>query len=671
MRRACERTTRAGVLCAAVLAGLGGGAGAARADDFAWTRSEALVERGYRVRVVLEPGQATLTVRRTVYNGGERPDQATFYLDLPPEAVAVGLRTLGSAEGRPQWFGGELLEAETAAARYQELTGIGGYYPKDPALLSWRSLGRLALQVFPCMAQQQKVVEYTLAMPTHYRDGAYHVELPPLGSGELRAELTVEAAPGAGRVEVGAERFQRLPGTPAVVTWPADGGALDLALVPAHPPRLGGALGSLAASEAHGLTRFRFEAAPRLSEAPRGAHVVVVLDASRSIPEHEAAAALAAARGWLLHMPDARVEVLRFDREVRPTYGGFVPVARALADLAQAPVARRNGSAVDLALAAAAGRLAAVTGPKRIVLFTDALTRAAVGPARLQATLGAGALLHVVDVHEAAEASLARYDEHEYGELAAATGGVAWVAGAAAGAPDAALAPFEELARPVRLHALAIATERDDPTLFSPSELAEGQGVEHLSTAAHPQAWVAARGLLWTEPVRVRLEADPKESRRSAALVFGASAHTDFTEDEMMVLARAGGAVSPVTSYLAIEPGVRPSTEGLDHGRLASRRARPPQVRMGGTLVSGREPAFDPETYLRYAVDSVWLGCGGFFGRTARVALETTLDEVVDVTEVSAIDATAEELRCLRAGVWELALPDRFRDEHATFDVST
>jgi len=32
----------------------------------------------------------------------------------------------------------------------------------------------------------------------------------------------------------------------------------------------------------------------------------------------------------------------------------------------------------------------------------------------------------------------------------------------------------------------------------------------------------------------------------------------------MMPLALYGGAVSPVTSYLAIEPGVHPSTEGLD-----------------------------------------------------------------------------------------------------------
>ena len=38
----------------------------------------------------------------------------------------------------------------------QELTGIGGYYPKDPALLSWRAQGQLALQVFPGSAAREE-----------------------------------------------------------------------------------------------------------------------------------------------------------------------------------------------------------------------------------------------------------------------------------------------------------------------------------------------------------------------------------------------------------------------------------------------------------------------------------------------------------------------------------
>ena len=86
-------------------------------------------------------------------------------------------------DGAPRWFVGELMEAEAAAAKYHELTGIGGYYPKDPALLSWRSQGHLALQVFPVPPGERKTVSYTLEMPTEYRDGRHELTIPALGRG--------------------------------------------------------------------------------------------------------------------------------------------------------------------------------------------------------------------------------------------------------------------------------------------------------------------------------------------------------------------------------------------------------------------------------------------------------------------------------------------------------
>src|SRR5689334_5317639 len=93
----------------------------ASGDSFHATRSEKLVEKSHRIDIQLGHGYADLRVRRTVHNGGPRHDQATFYIDMPRGAVAVGLRTLGVMDGKPHWFAGELLEAEAAAARYQEL----------------------------------------------------------------------------------------------------------------------------------------------------------------------------------------------------------------------------------------------------------------------------------------------------------------------------------------------------------------------------------------------------------------------------------------------------------------------------------------------------------------------------------------------------------------------
>ena len=147
-------------------------------DDVSGLRSDQVFERRHRAEVTIDRGHATVVIRRTVENLGQRHDQVTFDIRVPESAVAVALRTQGLSEGRPTWFRGDLLEAEQAARRYQELTGIGGYYPKDPALLSWRAQGHLALQVFPVPPREKKTVEYTLELPTEYTHGRDVLRLP-------------------------------------------------------------------------------------------------------------------------------------------------------------------------------------------------------------------------------------------------------------------------------------------------------------------------------------------------------------------------------------------------------------------------------------------------------------------------------------------------------------
>jgi hypothetical protein len=79
-------------------------AGAVWADSVSGTRSDRLAESEHRVELVVDRGHATAVVRRTVYNGGSRHDQAMFWIDVPASGVATGLRTLGTFEGRPRWF---------------------------------------------------------------------------------------------------------------------------------------------------------------------------------------------------------------------------------------------------------------------------------------------------------------------------------------------------------------------------------------------------------------------------------------------------------------------------------------------------------------------------------------------------------------------------------------
>jgi hypothetical protein len=129
--------------------------------------------------------------------------------------------------------------------------------------------------------------------------------------------------------------------------------------------------------------------------------------------------------------------------------------------------------------------------------------------------------------------------------------------------------------------------------------------------------------------------------------------------------------VSPVTSYLAIEPGVRPSTEGLDldevgigdgGGGIGHGFGRG----LGSSLQSSLPP-FDPKRFLEGELGRAWTACGG--AGAAEVHFEVTRAEVVDVGDV-ALSAPSEKVgTCMKEAAWGLDLPERFTEEHEAWTI--
>jgi hypothetical protein len=638
----------------------------AAADEVSGLRSDLLKERSHEIAVTVHRDHAELVVRRTVWNGADKSDQATFLIDLPSEAVATGLRTLGSLGGKPHWFSGELMEAEAAAEKYRELTGIGGYYPKDPALLSWRTQNLLALQVFPCVGGQSKTVEYTLAVPAQYRDGAFHVEIPALGTDELRARFTVRAADSRDKVLVGGA-------PPPAVLRPEVETPLDVALVPRSLPLLGGELVATEFASERVLTNYAVRAAPRLSEVPRAARIVLAIDASLSTDSGFVERAKVALDAYLSYFADAEVEVVLFHRKLERSFGKFLPVAEARKRLETLEVRRKNGSDVDRALFEADQLLAssAPKRPRRVVLVTDARARSGLTPERLRAaTSSSGAVVHV-GILGGGPASLERDDEHPWTRGLEPNRGIVWRAEVDSEHAKDARAVYEEWARPVRLHGFSLTSpnlELTENLRELPAELSEGQGVEALFIERSATPWLRLEGKLWTDRVSAKVERDRGREKLWSALVFGSELLYDLSEPEMMTLATKGGAVSPVTSYLAIEPGVRPSTEGIDWSATGSGFGGG-AGRLGGSSVSGRVPPLDREAFLRNAIAQDWRRCGGRPGE-ASVSLETTLAEIVDLPSVEVKGDDKLLQRCLREAVWDLVLPVSFSEEWETFTIS-
>jgi hypothetical protein len=633
---------------------------------------EQLSEREHQIELSFARGHAELRVRRTVHNGIERHDEAQFWLSLPWTSVATGLRSLGELDGKPKWFEAELLEAEAAAARYQELTGIGGYYPKDPALLSWRGQSELALQVFPVAPGTDKTVEYNLTMPARWSEGRWHLALPSLGTEALPAELTLVPSEGLDQLFVDGQvvaRGHRL-------TLDHD---VEIALAPTDPAPYQLSLASIDTGE-RALAHWQLVLAPKISTIPSNAKIVLILDLSRSVGDAEIQAQRRVALAYLEHFEDptlaAEVALLGFDREVHELSQGFVSATQARQLLTDAPLHQRNGSDVGLALGRAADLLgdASKRDARRIVLLSDFETASRLRPDMLASTVARSkAIMHLVDVTAAESPELYRDDSHDWSSLAAGSQGVLWYANAPTEWDDDEQRTlghdvFEELARPVRIDQLAL-TVAGLPEDFGyccsgyGGSLDEGEGIDELvlvETPATQLSRLVVNGIVWNKPLHETAKPSVAAGDRWSALVFGSELVWELSEPEMMKLAMRGGAVSPVTSYLAIEPGVRPSTEGLETweaGGLALSGTG------GGGSGSGigigaSSPSFDKQGWLEGELRDGWVRCGGR-GSAGAVALETKTNEILEVA-LTQTNADAKRQACMEQVVWSVELPSRF-----------
>ena len=609
-------------------------------------------EVSHVVDIEVDRGRAKLVVTRTVSNPGNISDQAMFHITPPTGAVATRLRTLGTdANGRPVWFEGELLEAEEAAKRYHELTGIGGYYPKDPALLSWRNQSLLYLQVFPVLGHKQKTIEYTFEMPLAYAEGVYHLSLPALGSEEMPAKVRVRAAHEGDVVHVNDIAVER-------TTSLDDAAGMEIELSPRMQSE--GGVASISLGPDRVLVHEQFHVAPRLSEIPRGAAVAVVIDTSKSM-EGNLAAAILLAKDFVGRFPDAKVDVVAFARQPELPFARGMSTKAALAALASWTPSLANGSEVGSAITKADAILAASpASAKRMIVISDQMARDALDPTKLSTQ--SGAIVHMVNVTDGGS-YLQRIDEKtpQWSALPRKTGGLLWSA-SIGGAADVSL--YEELARPMRIDHFA--ATGGSPGLTVPEMLVEGDGIETFELSDKNIDKLVLTGEMWSKPWTSTFAPTPVENKRWSAFVFGSNLLTDLTEDEMMPLAMRGRVVSPVTSFLAIEPGVRPSTEGLEDdatgGVVGWGEGGGGGFGNGSGSASGRH-GVDRQAWLGKRLRAAGKRCGAT--GNIQMTVEATESEIVDIRRVvlgSGGDAKMQN--CIAEDMWTVILVNAFVGHH-------
>ncbi len=453
-----------------------------------------------------------------------------------------------------------------------------------------------------------------------------------------------------------------------------DAGVATIAIAPPPITTWLGRLGKAVASPANAFARLEVDVAPQISKLPVRAQVVFLVDASLSVGADALAAQLATVRAYLSHVGDAEVEIVAYRRFATRTFGAFVPARDLGTRLDTAITAKTfalgNGSALDAGIKLATGILAKRSGPRRIVVLTDELLRTSLTPAATFAAfaaLSADTVVHVVIPHDDHDdrAQLERDDVHVLAPLATRHHGIlAHLRGFPLKA-EKDLAPLVlELVRPTRIERLTVAGSGAAFTLDS-TTLNEGDGLRLWVKGAAVPASVTLAGFTWSDPVRRVIGVEAAFSRATAGFVFGSDQHDGLDPAEMMKLALAGRAVTPVTSYVAFEPGTRPSTIGLEHEGFGMGRSG---FGAGGGGLGMGMGISRTQPNLAALVDTrecqhVHKPAAGW---RVQLAVETTKTEIVDVALKSAPSPFAS---CLVEAVWTARLDAQFDETREQFAV--
>jgi hypothetical protein len=437
-------------------------------------------------------------------------------------------------------------------------------------------------------------------------------------------------------------------------------------------------LGRAVAAPKTEFSRFELDVAAQLRPMPKDLSVVFVVDGSRSMDVAGIKAQLAVARSFVRHVPDAEIEVVVYRRRASRLFGRFVKANEFERLVAEAHKAKKldpaNGSAIDEGFALAAVSLKGRRGSHTIVALTDELLRARfdnkLAHAALRGSLPKTVVHMVVPDAHGGDLTERRDDERELSPLALKHHGNLLVIDGLEDADDKSLDEITlGLVRPIRIDQVQIVgpAAKMLADINLPSPMVEGTGIRELLEVPRAPTRVELKGKIWAESFRRVIHIKPKSNVATAGFVFSHDMHDDLSPEAMMRLARFGRAVTPVTSYLAIEPGVRPSFAGIDRQGRGLGMGGMGQSGSGFGIGSGHRTPPDLEGLLAPGVDQCVAALQPKDGWSVALTVDTTLEEVVDVVPKG---KPSPMRHCVVEAAWLLVLDSQYDQTYESFDVS-
>ncbi len=567
-------------------------------------------ELSHTIDVTVEPGLAVLRVDRTIKFTGKGKADIALYASLPQGGVITGLKLQSGGE----------VEAQAR--------------------------GVDAVLVFPEVKGRSK------------RRVNYRVEVPLVAEGG-RATVWLPQARSSGGAMV---PVVRLGGE---VLLAEDNPAWDPVRVPMPTPKSGRARWGAAKLASDWAWRLEVDAPHELGKSIDAAHVVFLLDASRSQGRKGIDRQLALLHEWARQMPRAQYQVIAYHRDADQVFATWKR-ADGVRDLGagHAKLVPHNGSNVDGALQLAASLLASTKGPGFVLVGTDGEAPVATMPDRLSSRLsglGKDSVVHLIVTsgRHTRGAIETRADSHRLAKVALDHGGVP----VSVYLPDDWPEPPEKLALKNLLRTTRI--DRFDTEVDGKSYLGDdagrrlyaGQGAVATGRAKAEPKTLAPSGLAWGRKWTTRATRTAAVDRRAALFAVhdqqlpavdleAVGKRLAFVTTKTALKATKSGSevVSP-RDFGVSQSGVRPG--------VATRRPQPP--------VAGEVP----NDKVRSLFSEMYAPClGGYRGPagTVQISVEMSWNEILDVAAVGGDTATN---LCVEEAIWAVDLPDDFKDAHA------
>jgi len=658
-------------------------AGDVSADELKGVHLRAVTEVSHSVSVSLRQRQVVYKVRRSFRNTAKRADELRLELTLPTGGVASALRV--RMAGR--WYQGALLGHKKAQSVYDALTSKGPERRRGPALMSWQNAGKLVLNVFPISAGGELTIEYQLRAPACYSDGQflanYHA-VASKGSGLVVPSLR------AGRPGAVLNRARLLKRLGRTSLDNVCGGKLASSgdhYIAFNAPRrqpLTAKLANYRVGPKSYIVGYDLDVARVLLPRPKRARVVFVVDASRSVGLANVRSQLSLIRGYISQLKDATFEVVLYRRFADRLFGNFLNASAAVTALQQVADARikpGNGSNLERGMGLATKLLSGFSGPQRVIAFTDSRFRRAFWPGQVaRATANGKALVHYVDLKLGyGRLRWQRDDRHQLATVASNTGGIVATMSGRTRSLAASGKVMGGLVAPDKVYDFRVVGLARHTGLSKPQAYGEGRGFRGIYVSKNRVSSLKVFGKVWGRSIALDIKPDRRMSRALPSLVFGTIGYSALSKKQVGAVARVGGVVSPATSLLTRHRRMRSTsyqgyTGGFSRSYSFSSRCGGVRPRLTGFGTRGPRRIVTKPAYgaiLRTGLVDRIAGCDLLHSKAKNtrlgVTIETTRIEIVDVAVTGGDDKLR---RCVREAAWELALDERFQEQHGRYSFN-